>query len=104
MLTRAKFFKVFRQKIERAVNFYLFANPAETGYLSVQDGQLSNAVQFVEFRPRKVAVHTCLRWSHKTSRAEKRTAFKTTIADKRTKYKTSSADKRTHYETSIADK
>ena len=36
------------------------ANPAETAYLSFQDGKLSNAVRLVEFRPRKVAVHTFL--------------------------------------------
>ena len=35
-------------------------NPAETPYLSVRDGKLSNAVRLVEFRPRKVAVHTFL--------------------------------------------
>ena len=34
------------------------ANPAETAYLSVRDGKLSNAVWLVEFQPRKVAVHT----------------------------------------------
>ena len=33
-------------------------NPAETAYLSVRDGKLSNAVWLVEFRPRKVAVYT----------------------------------------------
>ena len=38
MLRRAKFFSVFRQKIERAVIFYVLANPAETAYLSVRDG------------------------------------------------------------------
>ena len=38
--------------------FYLFANPAEMAYLSVRDGKLSNAVRLVEFRRRKVAVHT----------------------------------------------
>ena len=58
MLIRAKFFQVFRQKIERAVIFYLLANPAETAYLNVRDGELSNAKQLVEFRRRKVAVHT----------------------------------------------
>ena len=61
MLSRAKFFKVFSQKFERAVIFYLLANPAETPYLSVRDGKLSKAIQLVEFRPRKVAVHTFLR-------------------------------------------
>ena len=34
------------------------ANPAEIAYLSVRDGELSNAVRLVEFRRRKVAVHT----------------------------------------------
>ena len=59
MLSRAKFFEVFRQKIKRAVIFYLSANPAETAYLSVRDGKLSNTV-LVEFRPRKVPVPTFL--------------------------------------------
>ena len=36
------------------------ANPAKTAYLSVRDGQLSNAVRLNEFRQRKVAVHTFL--------------------------------------------
>ena len=40
--------------------FYLLGNPAETAYLSVRDGQLSNAVELVEFRRRKVAVHIFL--------------------------------------------
>ena len=53
MLCQAKF-SVFHQKIERAVIFHLLANPAETAYLSVRDGKLSNAVRFVEFRRRKV--------------------------------------------------
>ena len=57
-LSRAKFFQVFRQKIERAVIFYLLANPAETAYLSVRDQELSNALWLVEFRQRKVAIHT----------------------------------------------
>ena len=35
-------------------------NPAETPFLSVRDGKLSNAARLVEFRPRKVAVHTLL--------------------------------------------
>ena len=61
MLSRANFFYVFHQKIERAVIFfYLLANPAETAYLSVRDGKLSNAVRLVEFRKGKVAVHTFL--------------------------------------------
>ena len=63
MLSRAKFFSVFHQKIERPVIFYLLANPSETLYLSVRDGKLSNVVRLVEFRPRKVAVHTFLGWS-----------------------------------------
>ena len=40
--------------------FNLLVNPAETAYLSVRDGKLSNAVRIVEFRRRKVAVHTFL--------------------------------------------
>ena len=60
MLSRAKLFKVFRQEIERDVIFYLLANPAETAYLSVRYQELSNKVRLVEFRPRKVAVHTFL--------------------------------------------
>ena len=64
MLRRAKIFQVFRKKIERAVIFYLMANPDETAYLSIRDGYLSNAIRLVEFRPRKVAVHTLLGWSH----------------------------------------
>ena len=35
----------------------------KTPYLSVRDGKLSNAVRLVEFRARKVAVHTFLWWS-----------------------------------------
>ena len=35
-------------------------NPAETPYLSVRDGKLSNAVWLLKFRPRKIAVHTYL--------------------------------------------
>ena len=58
MLSRAKFFEIFRQKIERVVIFYLLANPAETAYLSVRDGELSNAVRLVDFRQGKVALHT----------------------------------------------
>ena len=54
----SEIFLIFSQKIKRAVIFYLFANHAETAYLSVRDGELSNAVRFVEFRRRKVAVHT----------------------------------------------
>ena len=51
------------QKIKRAVIFYLSGKLAETPYLSVGDGKLSNAVLLVEFLPRKVAVHTFLGWS-----------------------------------------
>ena len=40
--------------------FYLLANPAATAYLSVRDRKLSNAVWFVEFGRRKVAVHAFL--------------------------------------------
>ena len=54
-----RYFSVFRQKkIKEAAIFYLLANPAETAYLSIRDLQLSNAVWLVEFRHRKVAVHT----------------------------------------------
>ena len=60
MLSRAKFFYVFTQKIKRAVIFYFLAIPAETPHLSLRDGKLSNPVRLVEFRPRKVAVHTFL--------------------------------------------
>ena len=63
MLSQAKFFQVFSQKIERAVIFYLLGNPAETAYLSVRDEYLSNAIRLVEIRRRKVAVHTFLGWS-----------------------------------------
>ena len=62
MLSRAKL-SVFKQKITRAVIFYLLANPAETAYLRVQEEELFNAKQLVEFRGRKVAVHTFLGWS-----------------------------------------
>ena len=34
MLSRAKFFQVFRRKIKRAVFFYLLANSVETAYLT----------------------------------------------------------------------
>ena len=40
--------------------FHLLANPAETAYLSFRDRELSNDVRFVEFRRRKVVVHTFL--------------------------------------------
>ena len=36
------------------------ANPTETAYLSVRDGELSNAVRLVEFRRRKVEIYTFL--------------------------------------------
>ena len=36
------------------------ANPAETAYLSFRDRDLSNDVSLVEFRQRKVVVHTFL--------------------------------------------
>ena len=58
-LSRAEFF-CFTAKMKRAVIFYLLANPAETAYLSVRDGSLSNAARLVEIRRRKVAVHTFL--------------------------------------------
>ena len=53
-------FSVFRPKIQRPVIFYLLGNPAETAYLSVRDGKLSKAVRLLEFRQRKIAVHTYL--------------------------------------------
>ena len=62
-LSGAKFFYVFRQKIERAVIFYLLANPAETSYFSFQDRELSANARLVQFQRRKVAVHTFLGWS-----------------------------------------
>ena len=37
------------------------ANPAETAYSSFRDQELSNDIPLVEFRPRKVVVHTFLR-------------------------------------------
>ena len=40
--------------------FYFLANPAETAYFSFPNGEISNAVWLVEFRLRKVAVHTFL--------------------------------------------
>ena len=42
------------------VIFYLLANPAETAYLSFRNRELSNDVRLVEFRRRKVVVHTFL--------------------------------------------
>ena len=62
-LSRAKFFQVFRQKIKRAVIFYLLANPAESAYLSIRDRELSNNVRLMQLRRRKVAVHIFLGWS-----------------------------------------
>ena len=56
----SEIFLSFQQKIKRAVIFYQRANPAETPYLSVRDGELSNAIRLVELRPRKVAVNTFL--------------------------------------------
>ena len=56
----SEFFLFSAKKIKRAVIFYLLANPAETAYLSIRDGELSNAVRLVEFRQRKVVVHTIL--------------------------------------------
>ena len=53
-------FSKFSAKKLRAVIFYLLDNPAETAYLSVRDGDLSKAVRLVEFRRRKVAIHTFL--------------------------------------------
>ena len=58
MVSRAEFFEVVRQKIKRAVIFYLLVNHAETAYLSFRDRELSNNVRLVQFWRRKVAVHT----------------------------------------------
>ena len=41
MLSRAKFFSVFRETM--SCNFYLLGNHAETAYLIVRDGKLCNA-------------------------------------------------------------
>ena len=57
MLSRAKLL-FSAKKLKQLEFFYLLGNPAETAYLSVRDRKLSNAVRLVEFRPRKVAVHT----------------------------------------------
>ena len=56
----SEIFLSFRQKFKRAVIFRLLANPAETAYLSFRDRELSNDVPLVEFRRRKVVVHTFL--------------------------------------------
>ena len=48
------------KNLKRAVIFYLLVNPAETAYLSCRDRELSNDVRRVEFRRRKVVVHTFL--------------------------------------------
>ena len=42
------------QKLERAVIFHLLVNPAETAYLSVRDGELSNAIRLVDFGKEKL--------------------------------------------------
>ena len=63
MLSRAKLFQVFRQKIERTVIVLSFGQSCSTPYLGVRDGKLPNAVRLVEFRPRKVAGHTFGGWS-----------------------------------------
>ena len=60
MLSRAKFSKFSGKKLKELSFFYLLGNPAETPYLSVRDGKLSNDVRLVEFWPRKVEVHTFL--------------------------------------------
>ena len=59
-LVERNFSKFFAKKMKRAVIFYLLGNPAETPYLSVRDGKLSNAVWLVEFQQGKVALHTFL--------------------------------------------
>ena len=60
MLSRAK---ISGKKLKELYFVYCLANPAETAYLSVRDRELCNAVRLVEFRRRKVAVHTFWGWS-----------------------------------------
>ena len=52
------FSKFSAKKLKELQFFYLFTNPAETTYLGFRGGELSNAVWLVQFRLRKVAVHT----------------------------------------------
>ena len=60
----SKIFLSFLVKNLKSCNsFYLLANPAETAYLSFRDQELSNDVQLVQFRQRKVVVYTFLGWS-----------------------------------------
>ena len=60
----SEIFLSFQQKkLKELKIFYLLTNHAETAYLSVRNGKLCNAVRLVEFRPRKVAVHTFWGWS-----------------------------------------
>ena len=59
----SEIFLHFPPKIKRAVIFYLLPNPTEPAYLSFRDRELSNMVWLVQFRRRKVAVHTILGWS-----------------------------------------
>ena len=63
MLSRATFFCFPPKKLKELYFIYLLGNPAETAYLSVRDGKLSNAARLFEIRRRKVAVHTFLEWS-----------------------------------------
>ena len=53
-------FRSFQAKNVKSGIFYLLANPAETAYLSFRDRELSNDVQLVQLRRRKVVVHTFL--------------------------------------------
>ena len=56
----SEIFRSFEAKAEKSCNFYLLANHAETAYLSFWDRQLFNHVRLVQFRRRKVIVHTFL--------------------------------------------
>ena len=55
-------FSKFSSKKKRAVIFYVLANPGGTAYLSFRDRELSNNIKLVQFRRRRVAVHTFLGW------------------------------------------
>ena len=65
---------LFSGKKLPAVIFSLLANPAEPVYLSVRDGELSNAVRLVEFRRRKSAVSTTLEGRRVSSEVRLETA------------------------------
>ena len=69
MLSRPKIFSVFRQKIKRALIFYLFANLAKTSYLSGPAlfrgrlrafGKCTNGVAFSKGRPNLASVRFTL--------------------------------------------